>query len=243
MRLRLFLSILFTFACIALSAQQTTSSTTTTSPQNASDPQAVAVVQAAITAIGGATAITPLQSWTFQGQASGRVANGPITEVLAASLPPTSQPAGTTVKTPPPWAQPRSLLLPALMSAILISESQNHGFLLKQGGASGTVPNSTVVIFALSTKAGSAVAQRWHFDNASNLPTKIEFMVPAKFGVMETFPGTVTLSNYKNVGGVLYPFQIVTFLQREHVTQTITLQSVTPSTTLPASNTPTGGAQ
>lgn len=214
------------------------------STSTVSDPQAVAVVQAAITAIGGATAIGALQSWTFKAQATGRIANGPITEILATSIPQNSnQPAGTTAKAPPPWAQPRSLFLPALVSAILAGESQDTRFSAKQGLASTAVPNSTVVVFSMLTKAGESLpAQKWYFDNTTKLPTRIDFTLPARFGLIETFPGTVILSDFRTIGGILYPFKIVTFLQRERAVQTITLQSLTPSTTLPSTGS-TGGAQ
>jgi hypothetical protein len=80
-------------------------------------------------------------------------------------------------------------------------------------------------------------AQRWYFDNANGLPNRVDFMLPAAIGPMEAFPGTVMLSNYRAVSGVLYPFKIVTFLQRQRATQTITLQSVTPSTAVPSTTT------
>jgi hypothetical protein len=137
------------------------------------------------------------------------------------------------------------------VGTILANESQDPNFVLKQGAASASVPNSTVVVFSVRTKSGgSALAQRWYFDKTSNLPNRIDFILPAKMGLVEAFPGAVILSNYQAVGGVLYPFQIVTFLQREHAMEKITLQSVTPSTTAPstastpvASNTLSGGAQ
>src|SRR5947209_4529857 len=136
MRLPLLGSI-FLFSISAF-AQQTTTTTA------ASDPQAVAVVQAAIMAMGGATAISPFQSWTFQAHAEGRVANGTISEGLAVSVPQNSSlPAGTTAKAPPPWARPRSLFLPALVGAILVKQSQDPSFLVKQGPASAAVPNSS----------------------------------------------------------------------------------------------------
>ena len=206
----------------------------------------MAVVQAAITATGGAAAIGTLQSWTFQAQAQGRIANGPISESLALSLPQnTTQPAGTTAKAPPPWAQARSLFVSALIGAVLVHQSQDSSFVVKQAASSASVPNSTAVLFSRVTKTGGNVsAQRWYFDNTSGLPNRIDFLSPPKIGPIEGFSGTVVLSNYKTVGGIQYPFQIVTFLQREHASETITLQSVAPSTTLPtATNTSAGGAQ
>lgn len=230
---------------IPVFAQQTTA---------ASDPQAVAAVQAAVNTIGGATAIGALQSWTIKAQATGNLANGPITEVLATtlpSLPQNSNPAGAA-KVTPPWATPRSLFVPALVSAILANQSQDSTILLTQGTASASVPNANVVISSTKVKSGAVPAQRWYFDKTSGLPSRIDFLLPAKVGLVEAFPGTVLLSNYQNVGGILYPFQIVTYLQRDRLRETITVQSVTPSTTSPAaaapaasnvSSTVSGGAQ
>jgi hypothetical protein len=219
------------FASSNLFAQ--TPPTSQASPQNASDPQAVAVVQAAITAAGGATAIGTLQSWTFQAQAEGRIENGPVSANLSVTAPQSS----STAKAPPPWARPRSLFVPALVAAILVKESQDPNFSLHQATPPASVPNSSLVTFSVATKTGAMFpGQRWYFDRTTNLPTRIEFIVPAKIGAMESFPGVVTLSNYQAIGGALYPFQIVTRLLRENATETITLKSVTPSTTA-------GGAQ
>lgn len=222
------------------------------STTSTSDPQAVAVVQAAITAIGGAAAIGTLQSWTFKAQATGRIANGPITGVLASTISQTTQPSGKTAKMPPPWARPRSLLVPALVSAILAKQSQDPTVLLTQGAASASAPNASAVIFSTKGKSGAAPTQRWYFDNTSGLPNRIDFLLPAKVGPVEAFAGTVLLSNYQSVGGILYPFKIVAFLQSPRAMETITLQSVTPSTAASASTpvasnmvsgTVSGGAQ
>src|SRR5579863_4887527 len=64
-------------------AQQTTQ--TTTNP--ASDPQAVAVVQAAITALGGATAIGQVQTWELQALADGPIDNGKISDTISFEIP------------------------------------------------------------------------------------------------------------------------------------------------------------
>jgi hypothetical protein len=234
------------FLVLAVSLFGPVSSTSQAAPQNASDPKAQAVVQAAINAMGGATAIGSLQSWTFQAQAEGRIANGAISEGLALSSSQNSSlPAGTTAKAPPPWAKLRSLFVPALASAILVKQSPDPNFTLKQAAPSYSAPNTAVVAFSVMTKAGSSIpAQRWYFDSTTSLPNRIEFILPAAIGPFEAFAGVVTLSNYKAIGGVLYPLQIVTFLQRERAAETITLQSVTPSTAAtPSSTASTGGAQ
>ena len=207
------------------------------------DPQAVAVVQAAITKMGGATAIGPLQSWTLQAEAEGRIDNGTINQTLTLGVPQNpSLPAGTAAKAPRPWARPRSLFVPALVSTILLQETQDPSFSLQQEIPS-PVPNSTLVVFSLATKSGRSVAvQRWYFDSTTNLPTVIEFVLPAKIGLIESFPGVVTLSDYRAIGGVLYPFRIGSSLLRESGGETVTLQIVTPSTAVPSAAT-SGGAK
>ena len=206
------------------------------------DPQAVAVVQAAITTMGGATAIGQAQSWSFQGQTEGRIENGTIREDL-----PLRPVAGATVNAPPTWATPRSLFVPALVSTILLKQFQDLNFSLRQEAAPSSDPATAVIVFLLPTQTGESVpaqpAQRWYFDTTSGLPTRIEFKLPAEIGQTQNFPGIVTLSDYRAVGGVLYPFQIVTFLRRQKATETITLLSVTPSTAAPSvGNAAVGGA-
>src|SRR5438309_6392103 len=118
--LRLFpFTLLF---CVPMLAQSTRPAT--------SDPQAVALVQAAITAMGGATAISQLQSWTFQAEAEGRIANGNKTESLTSS----AVNAGTGIPSSntktPYWLRPRSLFVPALVGPILLAQSENPAFSL-----------------------------------------------------------------------------------------------------------------
>ena len=222
------------------------------STPSTSDPQAVAVAQAAINAIGGDDSDWRSAKLDIQSSSEGRIENGPITGVLVSTISQTTQPSGKTAKIPPPWARPRSLFVPALVGAILAKQSQDPTILLTQGTASTSTPNASVVIFSTKTKSGAAPAQRWYFDKTSSLPNRIDFLLPAKIGPVEAFAGTELLSNYQNVGGILYPFQIVAFLQSPRAMETITLQSVTPSTAASASTpvasntvsgTVSGGAQ
>lgn len=193
-----------------------------------SDPQAVAIVQAAITKMGGATAIAPLQSWTIQAQAEGSIDNGTINQVLTLKVP--QRPAGGTAPPPERWSRPRSIFIPTLVSSILLQETQDPSFSL--GLETSPIPNSTLVVFSLATKTGRTVpAQKWYFDTTTNLPSFIELMVPAKVGLIESFPGRVTLSDYRDIGGVLYPFHVWESLLRPNGSvEMLTLQSLTPST-------------
>jgi len=223
--MRLLLLIAFSFVVPSQVVGQSTS-------QAASDSQAVAIVQAAITAMGGTKAIGLVQSWTFQAQAEGRISNGVISEALTMSAPQNGTlPIGTAATAPPPWARPRSLFVPALVSSILVQQSQDVSFSLKQAAPSRLAPNSPAVVFSVMTKTGVSVpAQKWYFDSVSGLPARIEFIAPAKIGVIESYSSVVTLSNYQAVAGVLYPFQIVTFLRRASASEIITLHSVLPGT-------------
>lgn len=68
---------LLSLVALVLLGVLTTSTVAAQTPtQSASDPQAVAVLQTAINAIGGLKAIGALQSWTIQGEGRGSIANG-----------------------------------------------------------------------------------------------------------------------------------------------------------------------
>jgi hypothetical protein len=71
--------MLLLLLCLPVRAQQAPQP----APQPVSDPQAVAVVHAAITTLGGATAISQAQSWTFQAQMQGSRANGSVQYVMS----------------------------------------------------------------------------------------------------------------------------------------------------------------
>ena len=199
---------------------------TTTSAQG--DPQAIAVVQAAITALGGATAIGQAQSWTFQAQMRGPQANGNV-RYMTSTHPDTGQVRLANGKTK---SAPliRSYFIPALVGRILLMESQDPRFSILYAGtsmlASGPV---TVVIFAVGPRR--LPAQIWSFD-ASNRPVEVDFRVPAEIGARQSFPFLTVLSDYRSASGVFYPFQIVSAVPGKPP-EIIALQSVTATTTVP----------
>lgn len=221
--------------------KQPPQSASTTQP--ASDPQAVAVVQAAITDLGGATAIGQAQSWTFQGQLEGPLDNGDRSETI--DLQSASASIVVNGVSRPPFKQSiRSIFLPALLAFVLLQESQDSNYSVQYGGTS-TLDSKpvTIVIFSMA-RSSYAIAQTWIFDNATGLPTRVGFKLPAILGQSESFPSVVDLSDYRSVSGVLYPFRIVTSLERS-LPETLILQSVSPTVTTPSSTTaaPAGGAQ
>ena len=225
LRLSVFVGILL--LAVAVCSQQASQATT----QPASDPQAVAVVQAAITALGGATAIGQAQSWTFQAQMQGQHANGMASYMVSRDTD-TGKVMGKdgTMKRAPLI---HSHFVPALVGAILLKESQDSAFTIQYGGTS-TVDSRPVTTIIFAFPDGSKFpAQIWSFD-ASNLPVLIDFRLPAEIGARRSFPFVVALSDYRAVSGVMYPFQISSFVPGKSP-QIVSVQALAASATAPTS--------
>lgn len=202
------------------------------------DPQAVAVVEAAIKALGG-TAISQAKSWAFQSQTEGSLGNGARSEVLAVpAAKPASLPRGEASPKPPAWARPRSLFVPALVGRLLVEQLQGKQFSIELQETPPGAGNISVVVFSFTiTQDRRAPAQIWHFDRGTGLPKWIWFIAPVRIGEMESLAGaSVLLSDYRAVGGVLYPHRMEMDVQRTRQRGIVTFQSVTPSATA-------GGAQ
>jgi hypothetical protein len=205
-----------------------------------SDPQAVAVVQAAITALGGATAIGQAQSWTFQAQTQGPHANGNVDYGISTDTDTGKvvRRDGTTRRAP----AIHSHFVPALVGAILLKEFQDPEFSMQYVGAStqDSKPVTTVVFTVGQTRIP---AQIWTFD-AANLPVQIDFRLPAEIGARQSFPIVVVLLDYRPVSGILYPFKIVSLLPGRQP-EIVTLQSVNANATAPPNdfNGPAGDLQ
>ena len=213
-------------------AQQPATSNQTTSDQPTGDPQAVAVVQAAIAALGGATAIGRAQGWTFQATLEGPVANASVSYAMGWDEGPPAQIAlsnGKTMRGRPG----KSLFVPAIIGSVLLNELQDSNFLMRNPGTT-TIDSKPVTAISFSVKAiPDVTSQTWWFDNATSLPVRVDFHLPAEVGSRMSFVGIVDLSDYRSVAGVMHPFRIVTqFAGRP--AELITLQSVSPSMTAPA---------
>lgn len=223
---------LLVFFVIPVSAQ-------TTAPATTNDPQAVAIVQTAITALGGAPAIGQSNRWAFQGQTEGDFQNGSKSETLDATVTQTQalSPGGSPPPRVPVWVTPRSPFIPALVGSILVRESQSPTFSMELQ-TSPSIDGISVVVFSVPTTGGRRIpAQFWYFDKTTGLPKRISFTAAARIGQVESLSNAdALLSDYRAVGGVLYPYHIETLLQRTQERKVITLQGVTPSAA-------TGGAQ
>jgi hypothetical protein len=181
------------------------------------DPQAVAIVEAAITALGGATEIDQAETWSFHGILQGPIAAGTESETITRQTTPAE---GTKLRRVTP-----SLFLPALVGAVLLQEFQDEGYGMRYGGTS-TLGSETVTSITFSMSDTSEIAQVWLFNN-KNLPVRVLFRMPGSIGLTSSFSGAVDLSDYRPVLHGLYPFRIVTSLENKPP-EIITLESVSP---------------
>jgi hypothetical protein len=219
MRVLRFLPLLLLFS-IPLLAQ--------TTPQAQGDPQAIAVVQAAITALGGAAAIGQTQSWTFQAQMQGPHANANLDYVISTDTDTGKFLLANGKTKPAPLIH--SHFIPALVGPILVKQSQDPEFSILYVGPS-TLDSKPVTVVVFAVGPTRLPAQIWSFD-ATNLPVRVDFRSPAEIGARESFPFVVVLSDYRSVSGISYPFRIVSLLPGGPP-QIVALQSVVASTTVP----------
>lgn len=228
---RVCMLILFLFLASSLWAQQL--STSNTQPPN--DPEAVAVVQAAITALGGAVAINQVQNWTFQAQMQGLHGNDNVNYALSATVSPQATINGVdgTAKAKKMRAS-RSFFIPFVLGYVLLNQFQSQEFPLKFSGQTDLGSGAVAVVTFSNPQNPALMAQRWYFDTITNLPVRIEFLWPAAVGPKISFSGVIEVSGYKATAGVLYPSKVVTISDTSQ-TDIIILQLITPSaSSLPA---------
>ena len=122
----------------------------------------------------------------------------------------------------------RSFFVPAVLAYVLLNELQSQDYPLKFNGQTSLGAESVTVVTFADPNIPALPAQRWYFNTTTNLPFRIEFILPAVVGSKISFSGLVEVSNYQAVGGVLYPFNIVTIPDRDQ-RELLILQSVSPS--------------
>jgi len=213
---------------------QPASSQQTSSAQSANDSQAVAVVQAAITALGGATAIAQPQGWTFQASLQGPIANGTVSYSLGwdtGIVRTVVSPNGKVGKARPI----QSLFVPVVIGSVLLGESKDPQFVIKYGGVIDIDSVSVAVVNFSVTAMPSIISQVWWFDATTGLPKRVAFNMPAEIGSRVSLPGLIELSDYRSVSGVLHPFRIITQLSGRPP-EIVTLQSAVTSSVAPISD-------
>jgi hypothetical protein len=218
------IAVAFFIFCLPMQAQQTTTQQRPTPP--ARDPNAVAVVQTAIQALGGETLIKQFQTVAFQGSTTG-ASQGAYAVTWQALQPPAPKTASTT-----PIKRP---FAPASVADMLVWQLHAPFSLKYVGPVVLGTDTFTAVSFSFSPPANlpqsSSVPQPpdqvWYFDLQTVLPRRVEYQLTSKPGVIQL--QAIDFSDYRSVSGVLYPFSMV--IHRDDLqNQTITIQTVTPST-------------
>lgn len=224
-------------------------------PPQPRDPQALSVVQTAITALGGATAIGAIQTWRVQAQSSAQF-NGATRAILWEQAgsefrmashfgtaggdnvivtghgSPASVQGGTTKALPSHVIS--SLFIPALAGSILLNEFQNTNYTFQYVGTR-TLNSKTVSVVRTVLLANPLGAQTWYFDMASGLPVRVEYRIAMISTPAASLSGAADLLNYQPVAGILYPFQIVQWRQGMQV-DVVTLQSVNVNAAISSSD-------
>ena len=231
------------------------------------DGQAVAAVQNAINALGGAALIGQQQSWVVVGSVtdnSGAAAlSGTFTWEAAGSEYrfAGSTPAGQTLfvtghgnpaqisagkSQAVPQHTARAMFVPALVGPILLQELQNQSYSIRYGGTGSIGAESVVLVTtaAETTYPDNVITpQTWYFDSSTGLPVQVDFRSPAP-----TYPAShvnerLDFSDFRVIAGAAFPFQISLSVQGE-VLQTFSISTISVNASIAASDfdVPSGGA-
>lgn len=194
------------------------------------DAQALAVVQAALTALGGQNGISSLRTWTVQASMQGSQSGSNINYSIGWDSPPGMETVTVGGRTRTRRARMiRSYFVPVMVGSILLKELQDSHFSIRYGGpvSLGSVSTEAVI---LSVKTSPLSEQVWLFDATTHLPDRVDFRLPAVIGSVMSFEGPVDLGDYRSIDGVLHPFSIKTRVPW-NLPVVITLTSLVPSAT------------
>jgi len=233
------------------------------------DPKAIELVTSSVNAMGGTATIGQVKDYVVQAQFQGfaefgSVPSGQIVWTVAGReyRADYSTPTGTAslssgngtpfrnnngdVKNIIPHAV-RSLFVPALVGSVLLAELQDSNYSFEYQGP-GSLGSEPVIIVKTSSQASEldfeATPQTWYFDSATSLPVRVEYIIFDSTYWTRSAPGSIDLSDYKAVGGILYPFQVVDWY-RETKINTLTITSIRGNIGVPSSvfDFPAGGVQ
>lgn len=210
------------------------------------DPDALAVVQSAITALGGQDAIGQVQTCLAQVQTQaepGSTATSttatwknmgnefryevPAGEIFVSGHGTPAFSIGGTVKLLPSYVGLASFPS-AMVSTSLLSQFLNPSYSVMSAG-NGTVGSNPAVLVKtnLSTDTTSATVtqQTWYFDPTSGVPLRAEYQVPDWNDATVSGAAAVEFADYTAVSGVKVPYKITYFFGGKPL-QTATLTAV-----------------
>jgi hypothetical protein len=221
------------------------------------DAQAITVVQSAITALGGTSAVVAITDVTINGteqdsanpdatpatfswQTSGiefcstvQNSNGTYTEISGHGVPAQFKNGSWVLMNPYVSRAELPFHLPILA---LFAEIQNPNITFQFVG-SGTVEGKPAIHVHVADNSDSigqlVTGQEWYFDPASYLPVRVEYKWPDKRNPNDSSPGALEFSNYKAVSGVNVPYQLQ--IQVRQLILQATVTSAVINSGLPAS--------
>jgi len=109
----------------------------------------------------------------------------------------------------------------------------------------GTQTVTVVKTVSQSTRDDTRVTpQTWYFDGASNLPVRIEYRLTDQTIQSRFLPIALNLSSYQAVSGVLYPDNVVVWINGAQI-EVLHLVSVQTNASISSSifDVPAGGVQ
>jgi hypothetical protein len=235
--------------------------------QPARDPEAVTAVQAAIKALGGDAAIAQVQSWRAQGQSKASkemggaesmvtwervgsefrmesAAGGKSNAIVTGRGSPASVANGAGKQLPQQVT--KALFVPALVGSLLHEALQDANSSIRYVERSKLGGKDVTVVRTASMQPGDTyvVGRTWYLDISTGLPLRVEYGIPSVQTTQVWYQAAVNLSDYRSVGGVQFPFKLITYQQGREL-QTVTLQSVDANASIASSDfdAPAGGAQ
>ncbi len=208
------------------------SPTTTSPPAPVRDAQAVATIQLAITATGGAAAIGAIQSSVAQGTGVVSPDDGSGTRTFTWSqsgqdfryendatsgshvfVSNSGNPCdieGNIVVASAPYVA-RANLPFHIPGLVLFNELNNPNYTLTYVGA--TTLNGTSALHIQTADNSDSVGQLvtpqdWFFDATTGLPLSVQYRIPSAGNAQNWQPGSISFANFQSVNGVLVPFQL-----------------------------------
>jgi hypothetical protein len=208
------------------------SSSQTSPPNPVRDAQAVATVQSAIVAMGGATAIGAIQSSVAQGTSVATSDTGSGTTnftwshsgqdfryendatsgghvFVSNSGSPCDIEAG--IIAPSASSAARANLPFHIPALVLFNELSNANYTLTYVGATTLNGASALHIQTAdnSDSTGQLVTpQDWYFDPTTGLPLSVQYRIPNAVNAQNWQPGSIGFANFQSISGVLVPFQL-----------------------------------
>ncbi len=222
------------------------------------DPNAIAVLQSAVAAMGGPAAVNAIQDCTASGTIAAALPTGNVSgtfswkwsggqfnmstnlsdhsEVLVTGHGNAADQVNGTVEPLLSYVTDAELL-PHLAAVLLEQALTNANYSITfqvQASSAGSSVSKIVIAYAPDPVTAALTQQTWFISTTTNLPVHVEYRLPGRHDPTDLTPAAVDLANYQVVSGVAVPTQI-TFSVNGQVQSVATISSVAFNTGLPAS--------